>query len=38
MLKSRLCEYSDAHILVSGTITISEERDNDTAKQLDERN
>ena len=38
MLKSSLCEYSDAHILVSGTITTSGERDNDAAKQLDERN
>ena len=31
MLKSRLCDYSDAYILVSGTITIN-------AKRLDERN
>ena len=27
-----------AYILVSGTITITGEEDNDTAKQLDERN
>ena len=35
MLKSGLCDYSDAYILVSGTIT--ENGDNDTVKRADER-
>ena len=38
MLRSNLCDYSDTYIHVKGTITITSERDNDTAKQLDERN
>ena len=37
MLKSSLCDYSDAHILVSGTITIDGEEADDPAKRLDER-
>ena len=37
MLKSSLCDHSDAYILVSGTITIDEEGDNDAAKWADER-
>ena len=38
MLKSSLCDYSDACILISGTITIIREGDNDAAKRTDERN
>ena len=34
MLKSNLCDYDDAHILVKGTITITEAGD-DAAKNLD---
>ena len=37
MLRSNLCDYADAYILVKGTITITGEGD-DAAKQLDERN
>ena len=38
MLKSRLCDYSDVDILVSGTITIDRAGNDDNAKRLDERN
>ena len=38
MLRSSLCDYADAYILVMGTITITGAGDNDAAKQLDERN
>ena len=39
ILKSSiLCNYSDAYILVSGTITIDGEGDHDASKQADERN
>ena len=38
MLKSNLCDYSDAYILVSGTITITGVGAADAAKQLDEGN
>ena len=38
MLRSRLCDYSDAYILVSGTITITGAGADDAAKRLDERN
>ena len=38
MLKSNLCDYSDAYILVSGTITVTGAVDNDAAGRLDERN
>ena len=37
MLKSKLCDYSDAYILVSGAITITEAGDYDAAKKADER-
>ena len=37
MLRSRLCDYSDAYILVSGTITITEAGADDTAKRTEER-
>ena len=38
MLKSNLCDYSDAYMLDKGTITITGAGDNDTAKRADERN
>ena len=37
MLKSSLCDYSDAYILVKGTITIAGAGDNAAAKKADER-
>ena len=38
MLRSSLCDYSDASILAIGTITITGTGVNDAAKRLDERN
>ena len=38
MLKSSLCDYSDAHILVSGIITTDGAGADDNAKRLDEIN
>ena len=38
MLRSDLCDYTDAYILVKGTITITGAGDDDAAKKLDERN
>ena len=38
MIRSNLCDYSDSYRLLSGTITITEEEADDTAKQLNERN
>ena len=38
MLRSNLCDYADAYILVKGNITITGEGDNGAAKRLDERN
>ena len=37
MLRSNLCDYADAYILVKRTITITGAGDDDGAKQLDER-
>ena len=37
MLKSSLCDYSDAYILVNGKITIAGEGANAAARQADER-
>ena len=37
MLKSRLCDYSDAYILVKGTITIAGAGADAAARQADER-
>ena len=37
MLRSNLCDYADAYILVNGTITISGAGNNATARQADER-
>ena len=38
MLRSNLCNYANAYILVKGTITITDAGDDDAAKRLDERN
>ena len=38
MIRSNLCDYNDGYILVSGTITITGEEDDDAAKKADERN
>ena len=38
MLKSSLCDYTDAYILVNGTITITGAGADDAAKQLDQQN
>ena len=38
MLKSSLCYYGDAYILVKGKITITEEGDNAAAERADKRN
>ena len=38
MLRSNLCNYADAYILVKGTITITGAGADDAAKQVDERN
>ena len=37
MLKSSSCDYSDAYILVKGTITITEAGADAAARQADER-
>ena len=38
VLRSNLCDYADAYILVKGTITITGDGDDDEEKQADERN
>ena len=38
MLRSNLCDYAYAYILVKGTITITGAGNGDAAKRLDERN
>ena len=38
MLRSDLCDYSDAYILVSGAITVPGAVNNDAVRRLDERN
>ena len=38
MLRSNLCDYADAYILVKGTITIAGAGDDNAARRLDERN
>ena len=38
LLRSSLCDYSAAYILVSGTITITGAENDDVARRLDERN
>ena len=37
MLKSSVCDYSDAYILVKGKITITGEGNYSAARQADER-
>ena len=37
MLKSTLCDYSDAYILAKGTITIAGREDDAAARQVDKR-
>ena len=38
LLRSSLCDYNDAYILISGTTTITGVGADDAAKWLDERN
>ena len=38
MLRSNLCDYADAYILVKGTVSITAAGNNNAAKRLDERN
>ena len=38
MLRSNLCDYADAYILVKGTMTITGAGNDDATKQADERN
>ena len=38
MLKSSICDYGDAYILVKGTITFTRAGDNAAVKQTDKRN
>ena len=38
MLRSNLCDYADANILVKGTIIITGAGNDDATKQIDERN
>ena len=37
MLKSSLCDYSDAYIVVKGTIKITGAGDDAAARQVDEK-
>ena len=37
MLRSNLCDFSDAYIFVKGNITITGAGDNNTARRQDER-
>ena len=38
MIRSNLCDYSHTYIIVSGTITITGERDDNAPKKADNRN
>ena len=38
MIRSNLHDYDDAYIIVSRTITVTGEGDNDVAKRADKRN
>ena len=38
MLKSSLCDYDDAYILVKGTITITGSRNDAASRQENQRN
>ena len=37
MVRSNLCDYSDAYVLLSGTLAITEVKDDDNVKRTDER-
>ena len=37
MLRSNLCDYADAYMLLKWTITVTGAGDDDAAKQLDEK-
>ena len=37
MLRSNLCDYVDAHILLEGSMTITGAGNDDAAKRADER-
>ena len=37
MLRSSLCDYADAYILIEGTITIAGARNDATSRQVDEK-
>ena len=37
MLRSNLCNFSDAYLFVKGSITITGDGDNNAARQADER-
>ena len=37
MFRTGLCDYSDAYILVTGTIKITGAENDDAARQLDQR-
>ena len=38
MVNSSLCDYSDAYILVNGTVTIAGAGNDDDARESNERN
>ena len=38
MIRSNLCDYSDAYILVSGTLSITGASNDDAARRVEERN
>ena len=38
LLRSNLCDYADAYILVNGTMTVNGTGNDDASKRLDERN
>ena len=38
MLRSNLCDYADAYVLLNGTITSTGAGNDDAARRLDERN
>ena len=37
MLRTRLCDYSDAYIFISGTLAITGAGNDDAVRRLDER-
>ena len=38
MLRSNLCDYADSYILVKGTVKITGARNDEAARQANERN